>query len=229
MIVFCDHRDSGRSPSSAQAYAIDDMANDAMRLMQAHPRFGVVGISMGGLVGQHMAAAYPERIESLTLLMSTCNPRRVAITPSMQREYVYASRDQPIRSLLLRWRTHGAPTMSRETRNRRLRRMLDHGFQYRMGHGRAFLGYTGPDTRKIKCPTMIVHGKYDNVFPVDHAYELHSRIQGAHLRILDEVGHDIHDDNLDQWLAPILTSPKKQTFFFDPHAVDSFAETGPLE
>ena len=93
--------------------------------------------------------------------------------------------------------------MSRETRNRRLRRMLDHGFQYRMGHGRAFLGYTGPDTRKIKCPTMIVHGKW-RCFRSTTC----SRIQGAHLRILDEVRHV--DDNLDQ---ASKASPKNKLFF----------------
>lgn len=203
MIVFCDHRDSGRSFVCNSTYTIGDMAEDAMDVMRQHPRFGVIGISMGGIVAQHMAASFPERIDSLTLLMSTCNPRRATMTASIDREQTYIFRDQPIRGLLARWRTHNEH-LSRDTRNARMQRMLMHGYNHRAHHGHAIMNYEGVDTQKIRCPTMIVHGRCDKLFPVEHAHELHSQLAWSHLRILEGVGHDINDDNLDVWLDPIM-------------------------
>lgn len=94
--------------------------------------------------------------------------------------------------------------MSRDTRNARMQRMLAHGYNPRTHHGHAIMNYEGVETQKIVCPVMIVHGNCDRLFPVEYAYELHSRIAESHLHIVEGVGHDIHDDNLDVWLAPIM-------------------------
>jgi pimeloyl-ACP methyl ester carboxylesterase len=58
-------------------YGIDDMAADALGVLDALrlDRVQVVGASMGGMIAQHLAAKHPQRIERLTLLMTTSGAR----------------------------------------------------------------------------------------------------------------------------------------------------------
>lgn len=57
----------------AAPYTLSDMAVDGLGLMDALQvrRFHVMGVSMGGMIAQHLAAQAPERVESLTLIMSS--------------------------------------------------------------------------------------------------------------------------------------------------------------
>lgn len=57
----------------AAPYTLTDMADDGLRLMDALGvrQFHVLGVSMGGMIAQHLAAMAPERVRSLTLIMSS--------------------------------------------------------------------------------------------------------------------------------------------------------------
>lgn len=57
----------------AAPYTLTDMADDGLRLMDALGvrQFHVLGVSMGGMIAQHLAAMAPERVRSLTLVMSS--------------------------------------------------------------------------------------------------------------------------------------------------------------
>jgi len=97
-VVRMDNRDAGESTRFAAAppnvgtvllrtmlglavqvpYRLEDMASDAFGLMSAlgHERFHVAGASMGGMIGQTMAITRPERVRSLTSVMSSPGGRR---------------------------------------------------------------------------------------------------------------------------------------------------------
>ena len=69
-------------------YRISDMANDGFGLLEhlGIDRFHLVGVSMGGFIAQTMAIAQPERIISLTLVMTSTGSRRVGRpTPATMR------------------------------------------------------------------------------------------------------------------------------------------------
>src|SRR3546814_12307351 len=61
------------------AYTLADMAADGIGLLDhlGIDRAHVVGVSMGGMISQHIAARYPQRILSLTSVMSTTGNRRL--------------------------------------------------------------------------------------------------------------------------------------------------------
>ena len=61
-------------------YTLDDMARDALGLMDALgiARAHVVGASMGGMIAQILAIEHPERVKSLTSIMSTSGDRSAA-------------------------------------------------------------------------------------------------------------------------------------------------------
>lgn len=75
-VIRYDNRDTGRSVSygpGTPPYALRDLAGDAVGLLDALGLAGahVVGMSMGGAIGQLMALDHPERVASLTLVAST--------------------------------------------------------------------------------------------------------------------------------------------------------------
>jgi hypothetical protein len=72
---------------------------------------------------------FPDRVTSLTLLMSPCSNMPLSVTQSMQREFRYLQRGMSSRSLLTRWNTHSPESGIKDVRRRRLRRILDHGFK----------------------------------------------------------------------------------------------------
>jgi pimeloyl-ACP methyl ester carboxylesterase len=96
-VVVFDHRDCGlsgtvRAPDATPparalgayllrlpfraAYALDDMADDALALADTLglARFHLVGVSMGGMIGQQLAARAPDRVLSLASIMSSAGP-----------------------------------------------------------------------------------------------------------------------------------------------------------
>ena len=69
-----DMRGHGRSPEVPGEYAIEELAQDALRVMDAAgvERVHFCGLSLGGMVGQVLGARHPERIASLTLCATAC-------------------------------------------------------------------------------------------------------------------------------------------------------------
>ena len=71
-VISFDNRDVGQSSYVEEAYDTGDMAADALALADALEleRFHVLGLSMGGMIAQHLALRVPDRIASLTLCMT---------------------------------------------------------------------------------------------------------------------------------------------------------------
>lgn len=75
-VIRYDHRDLGRStvyePGTSN-YTITDLADDAAGVLDAYSieRASIVGMSLGGMIGQILALRYPERVNTLTLIASS--------------------------------------------------------------------------------------------------------------------------------------------------------------
>lgn len=196
--VALDNRGSGRSSRPIAPFTLEDLADDALRVLDAAGvgDAHVVGASMGGVVAQILAVRNPERVRSLVLACTSC-------------------RQHPWREDLLReWSTTA-----------RGRGLLDVGrgaAQWVMGP-RSFrravpaLGWLGPlavlrprdsfasqvdailatdpsiadRLSEVTAPTLVVVGNQDILTPRGDSEELAERIPGAELVVISGAAHGL--------------------------------------
>ena len=205
------HLDSQRPPSNRELlrrrtppgqYTLSDMAEDARGLMRelgiepAH----VVGVSMGGMIGQMLAAEHPEAVRSLTSMLSTTGNRwrgRPALSvykyllrrPPATREEVVERAAQIFGVIGTKY--EGAEQYIRE----RAGQSFDRGHDT-SGAGRQLgaIIASGDRTQKlgqIEVPTLVIHGTDDKMIKPSGGRATAAAIPGAELMIIDGMGHDL--------------------------------------
>jgi 3-oxoadipate enol-lactonase len=179
-------------PDDRNAVTVDRLAADAAALLDALgiARVCFVGLSLGGMVGQRLAAEYPDRVEALVLCATgsriatatTWNDRIATI----ERDGLDAIADAG----MTRWFTERAhaeqPELVRGFRNMLTRTPVD--------------GYAGgcravrdadlrADDARIRCRTLIVAGAQDAVTTPAMGEEMRDAIPSAELVVLDDASH----------------------------------------
>jgi 3-oxoadipate enol-lactonase len=195
-----DNRGAGRSDKPSGTYDLEQMADDAIAVLDAAglDAVHVVGLSMGGAISQIIALKYPHRVRSLTLVATAC------------RNHQWRA------DLLQSWAdtaaTDGMASLGKEAARwmigpRSFRRILP------------ALGWMGPlqlfnppdafvsqvqailttddralndELRNITCPTMVVVGNQDVLTPRGDAEEIASMISTAELVIISGGAHGLH-------------------------------------
>ncbi len=190
----------------AAPYTLEDMAADTVGLLDALAleRVHVVGASMGGMIGQMVAALYPGRVLSLTSIMSNSgNPARKYAFGRWKalRAIVHPpppADDHPavVEHLIRVFGVIGSPgfrddlSLMRPLFERVARRGL-----YRNGTARQLLailstGDRRAELQKITAPTLVLHGADDPLVPLAAGRDTAANIQGARLEVIDGMGHD---------------------------------------
>jgi pimeloyl-ACP methyl ester carboxylesterase len=191
----------GGDMSSAK-YSLLDMAADTLGLLDqlgiesAH----VVGVSMGGMIAQTIAAQHPERVRSLTSIMSTTGERAVSQSTPEAQASLLAPRpttpEEAAERAVEGARVIGSPGMIDEEWVRKLgrwgfERAYDPpGFARQMAAIWAARDRT-EDVRKIKAPTLVVHGEVDPLIPVTGGRATAAAIEGSELMVIEGMGHDL--------------------------------------
>jgi pimeloyl-ACP methyl ester carboxylesterase len=191
-----------RDPRGA-AYSLDDMAADAVGLMDhldvsaAH----VVGVSMGGMIAQAMAIAYPQRVLSLVSIMSSTGNRRVGqplprVALRMLRR-VPRDRDGYVESHLETYRLIGSKTIEfdEERRRRRAGLCFDRGL-HPSGSARQMAAIvSAPDRTRalanVRVPATVIHGDSDPLVNISGGRATAEAIPGARLVVIPGMGHDL--------------------------------------
>ncbi|MEQ1517953.1 MAG: alpha/beta hydrolase [Usitatibacteraceae bacterium] len=191
------------------AYQIDDMAADAAALIDALglKRVHVVGASMGGMIGQNLAANYPDKVISLTSIMSTTGRRslpkptwktmRAIMQPPAKRGDTEGAINRMVGVLnVITSKTYPPDqVLLREMCTRHVTRS-----NYPPGAARQLSAIATSDdrtytVRKIKAPVLVIHGDEDElVSPVcgmETAREVAYGGGKAKLSILKGMGHDL--------------------------------------
>ncbi|KGF82918.1 alpha/beta hydrolase [Massilia sp. JS1662] len=198
-------------------YRLDDMADDAIGVLSALgvARAHVVGMSMGGMVGQLMAARYPSRVLSLTSIMSSSGRRGLpGPTPAARRALLRRPRgaadiDTAIDynvQLLQAIGSPAYPTPEKHLRRRvarALRRNCCPGGVVRQMLAVTACGDRTPQLQTIVAPTLVIHGAADPLVPLACGVATAHAIPGARLEVIEGMGHDLPAQLLERLLALI--------------------------
>lgn len=194
-----------RRPVSAP-YTLHDMAADTVGLLDALgiERAHVVGASMGGMIGQVIAAQHPARVLSLTSIMSNSgNPERriafgrwKALRAIIHRPPPPDDHEAVVRHLIRVFGVIGSPGFRDEIEQARpiFERVARRGL-YRAGTARQLLailatGDRRPLLQQITAPTLVLHGADDPLVPIAAGRDTAVHIPGATLEIIEGMGHD---------------------------------------
>ena len=184
-------------------YYLRDMAADAVAVLDdlgldsAH----VVGASMGGMIGQTMAIEQPERVRSLTSIMSTTGGmlvgqpspgivRQLLRRPPTGREQIAAHAERLFRVIGSPEPHFDGPAIRQQAL-----RSFDRGFNP-AGSARHMGAVVAARSRarelaQVKAPTTVIHGKLDRLVPISGGRATARAIPGAKLVEIDGMGHDM--------------------------------------
>jgi pimeloyl-ACP methyl ester carboxylesterase len=192
-----------RRDRSAASYALDDMADDAAKLLDHLdvPSAHIVGVSMGGMIAQLLAIRHPERVRSLVSIMSSTGNRRVGWTdPRLLPRLVRPPRlDRAgyVRDAIESRRIIGSRTYP--AGDERVRTLAERSFERGLhpdGGARHLAAIvTAPDRtprlRRLRLPTTVIHGTADRLVKPSGGRATAAAIPGARLMLIDGMGHDI--------------------------------------
>lgn len=209
--VAFDHRGHGRSPVPPGPYTIAELGADVIALIDrlGVARVSYVGLSIGGMVGQWLAANHPERVERLVLIATSA----YLGSPDAWHERAAAVRhagstDVVADAVLSRWFTpHWAAAHAQRVRE--LREMIAR--IPAEGYASCCEAIAGWDLRaqlgQIRASTLVLGGADDPSIPPAHQRAIAAAVPGARLEILDDTAHLLnvqHPETVNRLLAKHL-------------------------
>lgn len=190
------------------AYTLDDMAEDARRLLD-HLGIGsvhLVGFSMGGMIAQVLALQCPGLVRSLTGLMTNAGQAWLRSTPAADRMMRRSIVDEPdrarlIEQLLSAESVYAGPSLlpPRPERARFIEAALARGHHpagiWRQARAMRASGARQERLRRLTAPILMLHGAQDPVIDISEAAEIKDLLPAAHFDILPDTGHVLTEEN----------------------------------
>jgi pimeloyl-ACP methyl ester carboxylesterase len=193
-------------------YSLRDMANDVIGLLDHLdiPSAHIVGASMGGMIGQVLAASNPVQVRSFVSMMSSSGAPHLEFgeVPKIDPPGPEATREESIQYGLLMWRADGGnndQTFDETYARRRLEKDFDRTQGWKAEERQMLVALSFGDRsellQQISAPTLVLHGSIDPILSVAHAEHTASLIPNSELLLIDGMGH-----SLEPVLIPKLTS-----------------------
>ncbi len=185
-------------------YQLVDMMHDVSGLMDALDISSahLVGVSMGGMISQLLAIHKPERVISLTSIMSTTGSRKLPgpakeVTRHIVRGPASATDEGRLEYQWKLWRLLGGPDYRQPDEELRefLSRNLERGTTA-AGIARQTLAILAAPSRTaalkmLRVPALVIHGDADPLIPVECGMATALAIPGARTEIIKGMGHDL--------------------------------------
>ena len=180
-------------------YTTRDMARDQAEAMEllGIDRADIFGVSMGGMIAQHFAVDYPEKVNRLVLTATSARPNPI-LTESIG-EWVDCARrgdhvafmDSNLRRIYsddyYRKNKAMAPLVGKLTKPASYDRFFI--------QAEACLTHDAYDSLgQIKAPTLVVGGDQDKALGGEASREIAARIPGAQLRMYEQWGHGLYEE-----------------------------------
>lgn len=205
-------------------YSLRDMAADtvgvlnALGVEQAH----IVGMSMGGMISQLVTGLYPDRILSLTSIMSTSGEwgKGVAsLKVARQMTKTTSKNRSALDNSVETWRLIGSPAYPMSDESVRAQLVAEHKrSNYPAGYMRQIAAIrTAPGRAKllktIKVPVLVIHGQQDLLVPVNGGIDTAKHIPQAELALFEGMGHTLPQALLPTFAELIVKNALKSTNF----------------
>jgi 3-oxoadipate enol-lactonase len=190
-VMTFDNRGIGDSDKPPGPYTARMLAADAVVVLDelGIERAHVVGASLGGMVAQELAAAWPERVDRLVLCCTTPGDGAYPMPEHTVRLFAEASTLAPeiaLHRFVENSLGVGGALVERLYRRRLANPPDSAGWEAQAAAG---LGFAGVDLDAVGAPTLVLHGTADNVVDVRNGELLAERIDGARLELFPGAGH----------------------------------------
>ncbi len=221
-VIRYDNRDTGQSTCRDYAthpYTVSDMALDAVGVLDAYgiERAHVAGASMGGMICQALAIEHPERVCTLTSIMSspggattaaaisgdttaaTLPPPEPKVVEVMMARFANppSTREEQIDAgLAVSKVLAGSLATPDEAELRAMQeRVIDRARDTTAAMNHALAVAASPDRQAglagVTLPTLVIHGTEDPILPFAHGEATAKAIPGATLLAIEGMGHDL--------------------------------------
>lgn len=226
-VVRYDHRDTGRSstgPPGSPSYDGRQLGRDCASLIAALDLGPVhlVGLSMGGGIGQLLAVRHPELLAGLTLVSTSAAGGVDADLPGPTAEVSasfespppepdWADLDSYVGWVLASAQLYSGSIPLDEPRIRAVAARIHARSLDPAAAGNHWLVVGGEggddepvDVRRITVPTLVIHGADDPLFPLPHGAALAAAIPGATLLVVPGMGHEVPPPETWDLVVPAL-------------------------
>jgi pimeloyl-ACP methyl ester carboxylesterase len=185
---------------SMRPYSLRDMALDGVELLQelGIERAHVVGSSMGGMIAQKLAIEFPDRVLSLTSMMSsTGEPEYGGSTPEAQ-QVLFSARPSDRegyvtaaeRDLVWASRRYGDAARLRELAAASYDRAYYPSGIPRQLAAMILDGSRAEGLARLDVPTLVIHGLDDTLIDLSGGRRTAELVPGARLMLVEAMGHD---------------------------------------
>lgn len=189
-------------PITNAPYTLADMASDAFAVLDAVSvqKAHVVGVSMGGMIAQIMAIQKPERLTTMTSIMSTTGAPGVGIAApevgmNLQSPLGLKTKEEAIAWSLHNYRLFAGPLFDEEAHAELVSKNYDRNWNPLVSVFQLAATLASPDRtidlQSIPTPTLVIHGAKDTLVLPDGGEATAQAINGAELVIYDEMGHEM--------------------------------------
>jgi pimeloyl-ACP methyl ester carboxylesterase len=183
---------------------------DALGVERAH----VMGLSMGGMIVQTLAIEHPERLRSITSVMSTTGELDVGQPSPEAQARLFAppatDRASAIANHLAGLRIWGSPGhVDEEAQSAYAGEAFDRAFDP-AGVARQLMGITASGARadglrQVSVPTLVLHGSADRLIDPSGGRRTAELVPGARFVLMEGMGHDYPRAFWDEWVDLVAT------------------------
>ncbi len=204
-VLAIDNRGTGKSDKPRGVWTMGTMADDVVAVLDhagVETAF-VVGISMGGMIAQHVALRHPSRVRGLVLLATTAGflmgalPEAAALGRLLSLSLGGPRAAKNLTRLLL--------PESKWHRAREIFRDWPKAMREDPTTGRTFVAHmfaasthlVAGRLKRIACPVVVVAGSHDSLIPLRNARVLAAKIPRAELEVIADAGHAVFAEDRD--------------------------------
>ena len=208
--------------SSQVKYDLSDMAEDAVSLMDALKieRAHIIGASMGGMITQIIALDYPERVLSITPIMTSPGIQNDKLSgptkellDAIKKSFVFNLKGQIEDGVVEIYRqlTGSRFPFDENKFREKLKPIIEHGNNPFALHGAAVGASLDRSSRlsEINVPTLVIHGTEDAILPLDHGVAVADGITDSKRMIMEGVGHEIPKELLPEIINEIIANVRR--------------------